>query len=204
VTAQTQIAILTGANNRGDREPNDWYRTPVEATRALIIAEGARFKGRRIWEPSCGDGAMAVPLIQEGYRVLATDLIDRGYGTGGVDFMTNDLTERARLDAIVTNPPYKIAAPYIERALSLPGVTYVAMLLRCNFWHASSRRDLFAAWPPAVVYALTWRLDFTDKGSPTGDSVWVVWDWSRVRPGSGETIYALMPKPQETAHGTNT
>src|ERR1700759_147425 len=42
---------------------------------------------RRVWEPACGDGGIARPLERGGFRVVGTDLVDRGYGFGGVDFL---------------------------------------------------------------------------------------------------------------------
>ena len=42
-----------------------------------------------IWEPCCGDGAMARVLESHGHRVVGTDLVDRGYGeTGRVKLTT--------------------------------------------------------------------------------------------------------------------
>lgn len=82
------------------RVPLDFYPTPPEATRALLSVE--RFSGT-IWEPACGDGAISKVLLAHGYSVVSTDLIYRGFGTGGVNFLTQTQT-RAR--NIVTNPPY--------------------------------------------------------------------------------------------------
>jgi tRNA G10 N-methylase Trm11 len=82
------------------REPFEFYPTPPEATRALLSVE--RFEGT-IWEPACGDGAISKVLEAAGYYVISTDLIDRGYGTGGVDFLK---TTEALGRNIVTNPPY--------------------------------------------------------------------------------------------------
>lgn len=195
MSVQTQTAILTGANMRGDREPYDFYPTPTAATEALIKAEGSHLLTRRVWEPACGDGAMAEVLKARGVKVLATDLIDRGYGVGDIDFLAAEPPERARLNAVVTNPPYKIGTGFVQRALSFPSVEYVAMLLRVNFWNAASRINLFDSWPPALVYMLTWRLDFTGKGAPTGDSMWVVWDRAR----GTDTRFKMLPKPKEVS-----
>ena len=67
-----------------ERAPFEFYPTPPEATRALLAAES--FKGP-IWEPACGDGAIARELRAAGYDVVATDLVDYGYGEGGRDFL---------------------------------------------------------------------------------------------------------------------
>jgi hypothetical protein len=61
------------------RVPHDFYPTPPEAVRALLSVE--TFTGS-VWEPACGDGAISKVLIEAGFEVVSTDLIDRGFGTG--------------------------------------------------------------------------------------------------------------------------
>ncbi len=82
------------------RAPFEFYPTPPEATRALLSVES--FEGS-IWEPACGDGAISKVLIEAGYEVISTDLIDRGYGAGGHDFLKSS---RPLAKNIITNPPY--------------------------------------------------------------------------------------------------
>lgn len=82
------------------RAAYEFYPTPPEATRALLSAEG--FEGS-IWEPACGDGAISKVLEAAGYQVVSTDLIDRGYGAGGHDFLKSD---KPLAKNIITNPPY--------------------------------------------------------------------------------------------------
>ena len=50
-----------------DRKVNDFYATPSWVTEALL--QHIRFRGP-IWEPCCGDGAMATVLGRHGYEVL--------------------------------------------------------------------------------------------------------------------------------------
>lgn len=78
----------------------EFYPTPPEATRALLSVES--FEGS-IWEPACGDGAISKVLEAAGYQVISTDLIDRGYGAGGHNFLKSD---RPLAKNIITNPPY--------------------------------------------------------------------------------------------------
>lgn len=61
---------------------------------------------RKIWECSAGQGHLSERLTELGYEVRSTDLIDRGYGEGGIDFLQT--TEMWDGD-ILTNPPYKYA-----------------------------------------------------------------------------------------------
>ncbi len=109
------------------RIPNEFYPTPPEATRALLSVEA--FDGS-IWEPACGEGAIASVLTGAGYKVVATDLVDYGYGIPRVDFLKET---RPRARHIVTNPPYGsgLADAFITRSLAFMQETggSVAMLL---------------------------------------------------------------------------
>lgn len=91
-------------SDRSFRSPKraafEFYPTPPEAVRALLSMES--FEGS-VWEPACGDGAISRVLEAAGYQVVSTDLIDRGYGAGGQDFLKSD---RPLAKNIITNPPY--------------------------------------------------------------------------------------------------
>lgn len=134
------------------RVPHDFYPTPPEGTRALLTAE--RFAGS-IWEPACGDGAVSKVLIAHGYHVISTDLIDRGYGIGGINFLA-ERTNRAR--NIVTNPPYGrgLADAFVHHALRLTEPTggSVAMLLNLDSLAHPLRHARWVRRPPAVIYVL--------------------------------------------------
>ena len=68
-----------GARNYAheEREQHDYYATEPKATRLLLERE--RFSPL-VWEPACGEGHMAKVLEEYGYRVYASDLIERGSG----------------------------------------------------------------------------------------------------------------------------
>src|SRR4051812_12724007 len=84
------------------REARDFYATPAWVTQALL--RHVRLRGP-IWEPCCGDGAMATILTAGGHEVVSTDIADRGFGTSGVDFLAcHSVPGGCR--SIVTNPPY--------------------------------------------------------------------------------------------------
>jgi|GEM_PF-4593691 len=71
--------------NCDHRVKDDFYPTPDEVTKALIREWPDM--GSHIWECACGDGAMSKVLERSGKTVVSTDLVDRGYGQGGVDFL---------------------------------------------------------------------------------------------------------------------
>jgi len=123
----------------------------------------------QIHDPCCGDGAIAKVLREHGLYVVATDLKDRGYGDGCIDFL-----KTGRLAPIVIgNPPFHLAEEVIAEAV--PGARLVAFLLKEGFWHAARRIALYAALPPVQELILTWRLDWTGQGRPTMNTTWWVW-----------------------------
>src|SRR3954467_11366570 len=84
------------------RRDRDFYPTPNWVTEALL----RRIRlPKGIWEPCCGNGAMARVLEAHGHHVVGTDLVDRGYGEGGRDFLMETRLPDG-VTAIVTNPPY--------------------------------------------------------------------------------------------------
>lgn len=134
------------------RIPNEFYPTPPEATRALLSVEG--FDGS-IWEPACGEGAIASVLAEAGHKVVATDLVDYGFGIPSVDFLKET---RPRANHIVTNPPYGsgLADAFIERSLSFARETggTVAMLLNLSSLAHRTRTKWWRDHPPARLYAI--------------------------------------------------
>src|SRR6516165_6876116 len=121
------IALSTGTARAPLRDRgNDLYETPPCATLALLRAEKLP---KRIWEPACGRGAIVNLLRAHGHDVLATDLID--YGDPTCSYRRDFLLERKLpigCECILTNPPYKLAAQFVEHALDLS--PHVIMLLR--------------------------------------------------------------------------
>lgn len=156
-----------------DRPPEDYYPTPRNAIEALLEAE--KFEGD-IWEPACGDGAISEVLKEHGYEVRSTDLIDRGYGEGGHDFLW--ATDTA--PNIITNPPYNIAQPFIEKALSLTSGK-VAMLCKLQFLEGVKRRKMFETTPLARVHVFSKRIKMARNGIDIYSSsmiafCWLVWE----------------------------
>lgn len=174
------IPGLTSARTRlltGTREVNDWYRTPPRLTRALLDRE--RFDGA-VWDPCCGDGAMAEVLTERGYSVVATDLVDRGYSAGGDDFL---FAGALAAPNICMNPPFKLADEFVLHALRL-GARKIAVLQRLAWLEGTKR--LAALWyphPPARVWVFSyrgtlWRGDDPnpqDKGGVMA-MAWYVWE----------------------------
>lgn len=159
------------------REPHEFYPTPVEGTRALLSVE--RFDGP-IWEPACGNGAISKVLHQAGYHVVSTDLIDRGYSTGRINFLAES---QPRAKHIITNPPYGggLADSFVRHALRLTRETggSVAMLLDFASLAHPLRHALYISQPPANVYILDelvcWPANRANAFPASNRFAWLVW-----------------------------
>lgn len=115
---------------------DDLYETPPQATHALCRA--INVSGLRIWEPACGRGAISEVLKEYGAQVLSTDLVDYGYGECGRDFLLE--FGPCEVDAIITNPPFKLADAFVRQALAL--APRAIMLLRWAYAEGAGRSDI--------------------------------------------------------------
>jgi hypothetical protein len=178
-------AMMAGGNPAEGRQAGDFYATPGEVTIALCAVE--IFMGT-IHECASGNGAMARVLESCGYKVFGTDINPQGYGS------QKDLFEIKEPigDNIVTNPPFNLAGDMILHIHAYLKPRKLALVLKSTYWHAASRHELFTLTQPARIYPLLWRPDFLNKGAPTMDVSWVVWD----RDHSGPTQYIPLPKPE--------
>ena len=192
------VAVFEGSDLGGEvvraeyleREKDDFYPTPPEPTRAFLSVEGDRLRQfGGVWEPAAGDGAMVREMMALDLTVYASDLVDRGCGAEIRSFYDYD---DPPLRAIVTNPPFSECgrdAPWVRHARSL-GVHYMALLLPLQWPGAVERAPLWQAWPPARVYLMRWRIDFTGQGAPPMLNAWFVWD----REHEGETVLRMLDR----------
>lgn len=177
-----------------EREPDEFYPTPPEPTRAFLHAEIDRLRDfGTVWEPACGDGAMVREMESVGLRVVASDLIDRGCGAEIRDFYDWSFPAAG---AIVTNPPFAECgwgngkARWLKHALDALGVEYMALLLNWSFPGAGGLAPFWARNPPARVYLMRWKIDFTGQGAPPMLNGWFVWDRQHV----GETVLRMLDR----------
>lgn len=166
-----------------EREADDFYPTPLEPIRALLHAEGARLKTfiNGVWEPAAGDGALVREMRAFGLTVHASDLIDRGCDATIRNFYAYGALD-APADAIVTNPPFSESgwgngkARWIVHSRGVICAPYMALLMPLA-WPGPA--GLAAVWdrdPPARVYLMRWKIDFTGQGAPPSYHAWYVWD----------------------------
>lgn len=186
-----------------EREKDDFYPTPPEPTRAFLHAEIDRLRDfDGIWEPSCGDGAMLRELRAVGLDTYGSDLIDRN---GAADTVRDFFSFRyPAFPAIVTNPPFdycgwgtpathadgKGKAQWLYHALETLDVDYMALLLNWTWPGAGGLADFWHRYPPARVYLMRWKIDFTGQGAPPMLNAWFVWD----KQHKGETVLRMLDR----------
>lgn len=162
---QNSVYKTLGASNHTnkEREVNDYYATDGKAIDALL--EKATLS-HKLWECACGAGDLSKKLVEYGYDVKSTDLIYRGYGIGGVDFLK---CEEHFDGDIITNPPYKYAREFVEHALTLiSDGRRVFMFLKLQFLEGKERRKLFDRGELKTLYVSSSRILCAKNGDFDG------------------------------------
>lgn len=172
-----------GASNHSDiqREANDFYATDPNTLELLLkklIEDGIKLN-TNIWECACGQGHLSKVLEKHNYNVLSTDLIDRGFGNAGIDFLK---APSGWNGDIITNPPYKYAQEFVEKSLEVLNVgRYSIMLLKVQFLEGKGRYKMFKKHPPKFVYVNSTRQtcyingDMSKKLSSASCYCWFIW-----------------------------
>lgn len=162
------------------RDPLDFYKEPAWSVE--LLAEAERFTGS-IWDPACGSGTIPKVFAARGHLVRASDIADRGQEIQADFLGLATLNDEA--DNIVSNPPFKLAKAFAERALDLAR-DKVALLVQLKFLAAHARYPLFTESPLKRVLIMSSRpsmppghtLDedgMLDGKEPSGGSIDFAW-----------------------------
>lgn len=179
------LLLTMGATHNYDRQEDDFYATSPEAAEHLMQLVQL---DNNIWECACGSNHLANVFKAAGYNVRCSDIVDR-CGNEVLDFLSDDVKEWH--GDIVTNPPYKYAKQFVEKALSIiPEGNKVAMFLRLQFLEGQRRREFFKQYKPKTVYVASKRIkcakdgDFDKFRASAVSYAWFVWE----KGYSGDTI----------------
>lgn len=160
-TGNGHTITCLGAHNNSNhkREINDYYATQPDAIDYLFSVYDF---DKNIWECACGEGHLSKRMIDLGKNVVSSDLIDRGFGTSGIDFL--NCNKKWNGD-IITNPPYKYAKEFILKALEIiKDGSSIAMFLRVQFLESKGRYELFKNNPPKYIYVFSGRIGCAMNG----------------------------------------
>ena len=126
-------------------------------------------------------------VLEEYYpdqEIASTDLIDRGYGTGNIDFLTYDFDRK--FDNIITNPPFSLAREFVEKGLELSNDKLI-LLLKIQFLESKGRKEFLQSTPLKYVYIFSERQNTLRDGlelnpltgkkwSTTLMMTWCIWE----------------------------
>jgi hypothetical protein len=169
---------MSSTNRSRARESHvsDYYVTPVKDIKTFIKAmikdnlSGIFNQKYKILDPCAGG--------DEKHPMSYPDALRRMNFKGQIDTM--DIREDSRAEiignyletdvkskynVIITNPPFNLALPIIEKALDdvAPG-GYVIMLLLLNFFGSQKRKEFFQKNMPTYCFVHSKRLKFLDTG----------------------------------------
>lgn len=135
-----KAALMLAVNPNAEREKLDFYATdPYAVTKSIKTFEEIGLDWN-LWECACGKGHLSKALTQHGYNVRSTDIADRGFGEV-LDFLA--VSEKWSGD-IITNPPFKYAAEFVEHAMDVIEDGHLAaFFLKVQFLETTKRAELF-------------------------------------------------------------
>lgn len=169
------------------RDPFDFYSTPSWCVDRLL--EKVNFSTAHDWiEPTAGNGAIIKALIsssklkQKPKNFVAVELQERFEEDLKTlvpnvfiqDYLSFDYSKISSTKAslAIGNPPYKLALPIIQHALTQAET--VCVLLRINFLASETRAEWMKKNVPDV-YVLPNRPKFVNNGSDACEYGWFVW-----------------------------
>lgn len=167
---------------RWRRSGIDDFPSPPWCVRSLVHTVLPRLGVHRLGvvaEPCCGRMIMAEVLAETATKVIASDVLDYGFGGQLRDYL--DETVRVpETDWTITNPPFKTALPMTLRALrtSRDGV---AIFERIQWAEGIDRfTELFEKTPPTLVALFVERVPLVrgrwkPKASTATCYMWMVW-----------------------------
>lgn len=180
--SNTMRTLATSTHSLTEREKDDFYATEPKAIELLLEKESFN---KNIWECANGKGHLSDVLIDTGYNVFKSDIINR-HGdkeTKIINFL--EIEERPIDDSfdIITNPPYKIALDFCKKGLELLREgEKMAMFLKIQFLESQERYNFFKENPPKKIYVASKRLncakngDFDKYKSSAVCYAWFVWE----------------------------
>jgi hypothetical protein len=155
-----------------DRDDHDYYVEPPWCSERLFAVEP--FAGL-IWDPAAGSGTIPRAARAADLSTFASDVADHGCGPRQ-DFLTAPAPAVAF--SIVTNPPFKLARAFVERALTL-GAAKVAIIFPTARLNA-------ARWLEPLPLTRVWLL--TPRPSmPPGEVI-----TRGEKPGGGKTDFCWL------------
>lgn len=175
-----------------NREDLDFYTTDPSSVIMFLdrIIKDGIYLPKLVLEPCCGLGDISEVLKEYGFEVISQDLVYRGYGTGGKDFLLEDKPHQC----IFTNPPYSILQEFILKALSLTK-RWLVLYVRLQFLEGKKKQEIFKKPGLRYIYLHVSRQKCYPQGKRPGKGqvayCWLIWDKNY----NGEPIFRWIENP---------
>jgi hypothetical protein len=175
-----QGSKIAGGNPARGRVENDFYATHPDSTKAFLKVWDIQYPAL---EPACGQGHISKLLDPN--QTDSFDLVDRGFGIGGVDFLKNNFERK--YNTVITNPPFKHFKDFVEKALKVTN-KHVIMFGKLQALEGYERATFLEKTPLKYVYVFKKRQQTLRNGSDidilTGKKMnsstmafaWFVWE----------------------------
>ena len=147
---------IAGGNPERGRAKHDYYATHPDSVKALLKVEEIVYPAL---EPACGEGHISKMLNG---TVVSTDLIDRGYGLGNVDYLK--LTKLCDYNTIITNPPFNLFQEFLEQSLKI-ATRKVIFFGKLQALEGQKRATYLQTTPLKTVYVFKKRQQPLRNGS---------------------------------------
>lgn len=138
-----KAGLMLAVNPNAKRQPEDFYATdPWAIYKSKDFLQSTLCK--EVWEPACGQGHLADALKELGFKVRASDIIDRNYpNTEVIDFLSENNNKTWDGD-ILTNPPFKYLSEFVKKSVQIltPGHKAI-FFLKIQALETKSRAELF-------------------------------------------------------------
>jgi hypothetical protein len=105
---------------------------------------------------------MSEVFIDRGSDVLSTELIDRGYGEGGIDFLDDTQISRfGAADNVITNPPFRFALDFVLQSKKIAR-NKICILNATMFLDGIKRYEMWQDkdFPLKTMYQFAGRVGF--------------------------------------------
>lgn len=147
---------------RNNTQKHDFYKTPSWCTEKLIpLINWSLIKTYH--EPCYGQGDIfdLIPIDNKSFSEIEM----------GKDYLIGEVLD---VDLVLTNPPFKSAVEFIERAISHSKT--VIMLLKLDLMGSAARKEFWSKNPPSNLIVMNERPSFTGDGKSDGCVyAWFVW-----------------------------
>lgn len=177
---------LAGGNSVTEKAEYDFYATDPSTVKIFLEEACSIFNDVKIiHEPCCGNGQLSGVLVEyfKDRMIVNTDLIDRGYGNGGINFLSK--IKYCNADLIITNPPFSLINDFITVGLDKTN-RYLVYLCKIQLLETVGRKDILNNSPLKYVYVHSKRQATWKNGEPLDPSgkkwattmclAWFVWD----------------------------